>query len=75
MAMAAAGKKELLNDAVASFKKALAVNPKEPLAHFNLGVIYWQIGNFDEAINSFSQAIQLDPNLMDAYANLGFLHI
>ncbi|MEI8128526.1 MAG: tetratricopeptide repeat protein [bacterium] len=38
---------------------------------YNLGIDYYKIGQYDEAVTSFRNAIRLDPNYIDAYYNLG----
>ena len=53
------------------FKKVLEANPKHPLAHYNLGVIYDDNGMFDEAIVQFRKALEINPKNVDAHYRLG----
>jgi tetratricopeptide (TPR) repeat protein len=43
-------------------------------AHFNLGTIYVQRGELDQAESHLKQAFSLNPNFAEAYANLGILY-
>jgi tetratricopeptide (TPR) repeat protein len=42
-----------LDDAIASYRKALAINPNFAKAHNNLGTVLQNLGRFDEAIPHF----------------------
>lgn len=39
---------------------AVKANPKDPVAHFNLGLLHFNKQRFDEALPSFEQAVKLD---------------
>ena len=71
-----------LNFAVPSnYLKALLkqVEPAKPLAggsisaetYFLRGIVYHDLGNYDEAIAAYTQAIRLKPDHADAYNNRG----
>src|SRR2546423_3153465 len=56
------------------FKRQLefaTLNPADASAHYNLGLIYQQRGQLDEARRSFSRAIEIDQNETDAHYQLG----
>jgi tetratricopeptide (TPR) repeat protein len=56
------------------FKRHLefaTLNPADASAHYNLGLIYQQRGQFDEARQSFTRAIEIDPGETDAHYQLG----
>lgn len=59
-----------LNEAIASYQRALAINPNIAEAHYNLGIIFWKQGRPGEAISSFRSAIAADPNDAYSYYNL-----
>jgi RNA polymerase sigma factor (sigma-70 family) len=59
------------DEAVRFYTAALAVQPKSPGVHLNLGNALLQKGQFAEAVASFRQAIRLQPNFTAAYVNLG----
>ena len=58
----------------ASFERNLAsatLNPADASAHYNLGLIYQQRGQIEEAQASFRRAIEIDPEETDAHYQLG----
>jgi serine/threonine protein kinase/tetratricopeptide (TPR) repeat protein len=59
-----------LPEAVASFRQALAKNPKNPSYHDWLGFLLQQQGKPQEAIAEFRRALALDANHFDANRNL-----
>jgi FkbM family methyltransferase len=65
-------------NAIRLFEEALAIDPHNPTAHSNLGVVYWQQGNRDKAIQHLNAAYRADPenstvilNLTEVYAVTG----
>ncbi|MCM1309889.1 MAG: tetratricopeptide repeat protein [Bacteroides sp.] len=52
--------------------RALDLNPRMAVAHYNRGVIYLRLENWTDAIAEFTQAIEIDPTLGAAYYNRGF---
>jgi tetratricopeptide (TPR) repeat protein len=57
-----------------SFKhnlEAATVNPADSSAHYNLGLIHQQRGEFDEARERFERAVQIDEDEIDAHYQLG----
>jgi Tfp pilus assembly protein PilF len=61
-------------EAAQTFRQLAQVNPKHPLAHYSLGVLYDDQGQFEEAIVEFQKALELDPNNVDAQYRLGVLY-
>ncbi len=58
----------------ASFERNLAsatLNPADASAHYNLGLIYQQRGQIEEAKASFRRAIEIDSGETDAHYQLG----
>lgn len=56
------------------FKRNLEIatlNPADASAHYNLGLIYQQQGQPDEAAECFRKAIEIDPNETDSHYQLG----
>jgi serine/threonine protein kinase/tetratricopeptide (TPR) repeat protein len=43
--------------------------PRDPTPYNNLGVIYNQLGQFDNALASSKRAVELDPDMMSGYEN------
>ena len=62
---------QLLEEAIASYDNAIAVNPLCLNAHYNRGNILNQLNRTEEAIFSFDNAIAIDPNFVMAYNNRG----
>lgn len=48
----------------------LKLDPNNVEAHDNLGVVYYHLNLFDEAINQFEEAIRIDPMFENAKINL-----
>jgi tetratricopeptide (TPR) repeat protein len=61
--------------AIASFKKAIAENPKNADAHNMLGYSHRALGKFDEAFAAYDKALALDPKHKGAleYSGMGYL--
>ena len=64
---AAAGR---LEEAVASYTRALQIEPGSAVTHFNLGIALEQLGRTREAVASYTQALKIRPD-PKAYNNLG----
>jgi tetratricopeptide (TPR) repeat protein len=51
--------------------QAATLNPADATAHYNLGLIHQQRGEYQEAKASFQRAIEIDANETDAHYQLG----
>jgi tetratricopeptide (TPR) repeat protein len=51
--------------------EAATLNPADASAHYNLGLIYQQRRQYEEAKSSFARAIEIDPDETDAHYQLG----
>jgi tetratricopeptide (TPR) repeat protein len=60
-----------LAEAVACFRRAIELDPKDAQAHTNLGNALYQQGKVDEAVACFRRALLLNPKLPEAHCNLG----
>ena len=58
-------------NALEAFSKTAKLLPREPDAHFNLGVAQKSLGLFNEAATSYRRAVKLNPKYAEAYDNLG----
>ena len=58
-------------EALASFESALQLDPKMTQAHFNKGLVHWNLAQLDDAISSYGEAVQLDPEYAEAHFRLG----
>lgn len=55
-----------IDRAIVEIKKALKIDPKHPKGLFNIGVIYYTIGEFETAREYWGQLISDDPEGMEA---------
>lgn len=63
-----------LEEATTVCRTGLEHCPESALLHFNLGVLYDDIGNKDGAMASYLAAVALEPGLADAHYNLHLLY-
>ena len=59
------------NKAVEDCNKAIALNPNDARAYYNLGNAYVNKVQYDRAMENYNKALALDPSLALAYANRG----
>ena len=64
------GKHEL---AVELITEALALNPNDAKAHYNLGIALKDLGRLEDAIDSYQKALAIKPNFAEAESNRGNL--
>ncbi len=62
-------------NAVKAYKKTLAKNPKDDVAHFNLGRSYNKLNQDPEALKSLQQAVKLKPDDGEYQTELGVILI
>ena len=60
--------------AIASCKRAIAIDPKDARTHYTLGVTYNNKGEYDLAIASCKRAIAINPAYARAHYNLGLAY-
>lgn len=63
-----------LNEAISAFKTANFWAVKDDLrilSYYNLGNVYSDVGDYEEAIRSYKETIKLDPTLSKPHNNLG----
>jgi tetratricopeptide (TPR) repeat protein len=58
------------DQAIAAYKRTLDISPAYSAASFNLGVDYYNAGDYNNAAAAYQQTIQNDPNNYQAHANL-----
>jgi tetratricopeptide (TPR) repeat protein/SAM-dependent methyltransferase len=51
--------------------RAIALNPRVPEFHYNIGLAYGALGRFDEAAAHNRRAVALRPDYVEAHRNLG----
>jgi tetratricopeptide (TPR) repeat protein len=62
-------------NAVKAYKKIIAKNPKDDVAHFNLGRSYNKLNQDPEALKSLQQAVKLKPDDTEYQTELGVILI
>lgn len=65
--------KGLVHDAIESLSEAIVINPKNGLAHYNMGNIYLDSGNLSLAKLHYEQAMRFEPELLEAQFNLALV--
>ena len=60
----------LVEEALATYKKAVETNPSHAAAYNNMGTLYDSIGREKEAISSFRMAVKINPGYSLAHYNL-----
>ena len=60
-----------LSEAVECYEKSITIKPDFALAHFNLGLIFYDLKDLNQAIKSYETAIEINPNYFEAHNNLG----
>ncbi len=56
--------------AIWNYQKAISLDSETPNFHYNLGLTYYEIGNYSESIDSFKRVESLVPN----HYNLALAH-
>ena len=60
--------------AAEAFEQAVTANPDDARARYNLALAQQYLGDAELAVAGYRRAIDLDPQLIDAYINLGNLY-
>lgn len=67
-------KRGMLSEAMAQYRKAIAINPRFEAAYNNLGQLYEKKGMLDKAIAVFNEAISIGPDCASYYYSLGNIY-
>jgi predicted O-linked N-acetylglucosamine transferase (SPINDLY family) len=59
------------DEAIASYRQAVALDPGFADPHYNLGLLYHSLGRHDEAAACFEKVLALSSGHADAFNNLG----
>mgnify|MGYP006422227903 CR=1 FL=1 len=60
-----------LSDAIASYRRAIDLNPNHFLYHHSMGILLHKLGKFQSAVSSYRHALSLNPNYSWSYYHLG----
>ncbi len=58
-----------LPEALASYRRALEIQPNFAEAHGNLGIVQHQLGHLEEAVRSYRRAVEIKPDFVMAHYN------
>lgn len=61
----------LFDSIIEPYKQAIRIKPDLAEAHYNLGILYGQLGDWRKAIESYKQAICIKPDFAVAHYGLG----
>ncbi len=61
---------KMYRKAIASYNKAIEINPDYAMAYFNRGVAKAQLKNYQDAIKDYQKTIELDSSYYPAYNNM-----
>ena len=64
-----------LDEAIASSRKAVELDPLSPFMQWRLGNRYYLARQWDRAIEQFHNALELDPHYAGAHGYLGFTYL
>jgi tetratricopeptide (TPR) repeat protein len=62
------------NEAIPLFRRALIIEPGNPLLWLNLGIAQQRTGDYEEALGSFRRAVGIDDSLADAWNSMGLIY-
>lgn len=59
-------KANMVDEALANYKKAITISPEDEHLHFNVARLYYDKKKLDKAIEWLSKALKINPHFMDA---------
>ncbi len=65
---------QYLDRATEAYQRATAMDPKDPLAHNNLGLAYLEAGRYEYAAGEFREVLQADRGFVPANNNRGIAY-
>lgn len=65
----------MFQQAVDDIDRAIRMEPKEPLYHAERAVVYYRLGEFEEALKSAQKSTELNPKFGDAYRLAGICQL
>ncbi len=60
-----------VDEALHPMQESARLDAEDAESHYNLGVLYHELGNFELAVESYARSIALKPDNIAAYENLG----
>ena len=56
------------------FTRILSIDPKNYKAYYNLGIAYFNLKEFDAALDNYKIALSINPNYKYCYYNIGLIY-
>lgn len=75
LGMMAVWHSRVYKDQISFWTDAVENSPSHPLAHKNLGAMYYLDGNFEEAERRYKKALELNPVEQMVHNNLGLIYM
>jgi len=63
-------KKKMIPEAINMYEQHIKINPNDPGAYNNFGLLYQEEGNYEKAADSYKKAIEINHGYVEAYRNL-----
>jgi len=61
-------------EAIPLFRKALIMEPENPLLWLNLGIAQQRTGEYGEALDSYQRAVNINDDLTEAWLSMGLIY-
>ena len=65
----------MYEQAIVDYKQYLALAPSDPDARIDMGICYYNLQNYNEAINQMQLALKYDPKHQIGYLDLGIVNL
>ena len=66
-------KQKNFHRAIELYEKVIKIDPSIVFTHYNLGIIYEQLGDIEKAEENYQEAIKVNPSFIYSYNNLGIM--
>jgi tetratricopeptide (TPR) repeat protein len=63
------------DEAIGAYQKALQLDPRDAVLHYNLGSLLGMQGNVEQSRLHLEQAVKFNPNYAEAHSNLGNVYL
>jgi tetratricopeptide (TPR) repeat protein len=61
-------------EAIPLFRRALVIEPQNPLLWLNLGIAQQKTGDYEEALECYQRAVYIDDGIADAWGSMGLIY-
>jgi tetratricopeptide (TPR) repeat protein len=69
------GKDSLFRRAIASYERALALDPDRADIMDDLGILYYTAKEYEQAIEVFTRKIEMEPDVVNSYLNRAYAYM